>query len=415
MKAAKKHVLLNVFVASMLMPHLFLAWKISKLIPKGYPDFTIFYSAGKIIGEGKSAQLYDERTQYETQRSFAPDVKNRLSALPYNHPPFEALLFVPFTKIPYFPAYLIWNLINLLILAYLSSLLRPYVAVLHSISNLRALLMSLAFFPIFMTLVKGQDSIVLLLLFAAVYICLKKNEDFRAGCFLALGLFRFQFIFLVLLWLLWRRRIQACFGFGLVAIGLGLLSVATVGLKATLYYPFYVWQMENRGAGVAIVPVEMPNLHGLFTTVLENLTGNTTIGILVLLGSLGLIFLSTRKLQPLNFELEFSLVIIITVLVSYHSYDHDLSLLILPVLFVMSHIQTLPKFDLWTRVSVLVPILLVCLSPLYMLLWLHYGRLSLLAPVLLLLAWGVSREIAKCSDGAGWLNQAYSPSRRHLD
>jgi len=397
MKTAGRRVFLTVMMASMLVLHLFLAWKLRDLIPKGYPDFTIFYSAGKIIDDGKSTQLYDERTQYDTQRSFAPDVKIRLSALPYNHPPFEALLFVPFTKIPYFPAYLVWNAINLFILGYLPSLLRPHISVLKSISNLRFLLISLAFFPIFMTLVQGQDSILLLLLFAAVYVLLKENKGFQAGCCLALGLFRFQFILLVFLWLLWRRRKQACFGFVLVAVGLGVVSIASVGLRTFLYYPFYVWQMESRGAGVAIVPLDMPNLHGLFTTILGNLTGNTTIEILVLLGSLGLILLAATKIQPVNFELEFSSVVIITVLVSYHSYEHDLSLLLLPVLFVTDHLRTLPKFDLWTRISLVGPILVVCLSPLYILLRFGFGRLSLLTPALLLLVWGLSREIAKDS------------------
>ena len=400
MKAGRTRIFLNILVASMLTPHLFLVWKISDLIPKGYPDFTIFYSAGKIISEGKSAQLYDERTQYDTQRSFAPDVKNRLSALPYNHPPFEALLFLPFTKIPYFPAYLVWDAINLMILGYLPSLLRPYVSVLQSISSLRCLFFFLAFFPIFMTLVQGQDSILLLLLFALFYTLLKQNKDFQAGCWLALGLFRFQFILLVFLWLLWRRRNQASIGFGLVALGVGLVSITSVGLKTFLFYPFYVWQMERRGARVAIVPLDMPNLHGLLSTIFKNLAGNTTIGILVVLGSLGLIFIAAKKIQPLNLELEFSSVVVVSILVSYHSYEHDLSLLILPVLFVIDHLHTLPKFDLWTRVGLVAPISLLCLSPLYVLLRFGYERLSLLTPLLLLLVWGLSSEIAKCSGGS---------------
>jgi hypothetical protein len=90
-----------------------MAWKDWDLVRKGYPDFTIFYSAGKMVRAGMARSLYDERVEFQVQRQFAPNVSIRHGALPYNHPPFEALLFVPFTHLPYLPAYLAWNAVNL--------------------------------------------------------------------------------------------------------------------------------------------------------------------------------------------------------------------------------------------------------------------------------------------------------------
>ena len=58
--------------------------------------FTIFYTAGKcIVPQGHGRQLYDLRTQFAIQREFASEVKHRENPLPFNHPPFEALLFAP--------------------------------------------------------------------------------------------------------------------------------------------------------------------------------------------------------------------------------------------------------------------------------------------------------------------------------
>ena len=80
-------------------------------IAAGYPDFTIFYTAGKAVNEGRGRQLYDLETQLALQRGFAPEVKRRENALPFNHPPFEALLFVPLASLPYVTAYLVWAIL----------------------------------------------------------------------------------------------------------------------------------------------------------------------------------------------------------------------------------------------------------------------------------------------------------------
>src|SRR2546426_11491671 len=116
MKTRTFRMLLTLFLAGMLSLHLLLAWNAAGLIRKGYPDFTIFYSAGKIVRQGLGSKLYDEQTQYRVQQEVAAGVSIRQGPLPYNHPPFEALIFVPFTSPPYFTAYFLCGLAPLLIL-----------------------------------------------------------------------------------------------------------------------------------------------------------------------------------------------------------------------------------------------------------------------------------------------------------
>ena len=93
-------------VATLIL-HAYLAWHLKDYIRNGYTDFTIFYSAGKILREGPRPSLYDRDLQYQVQKQFAPNVTIRHAALPYNHPPFEALLFVPLTWFSYLNAYLV--------------------------------------------------------------------------------------------------------------------------------------------------------------------------------------------------------------------------------------------------------------------------------------------------------------------
>src|SRR2546426_4294622 len=77
MKTRTFRMLLTLFLAGMLLLHLLLAWNAADLIRKGYPDFTIFYSAGKIVRQGLGAKLYDEQTQYRIQQEFAAGVSIR--------------------------------------------------------------------------------------------------------------------------------------------------------------------------------------------------------------------------------------------------------------------------------------------------------------------------------------------------
>jgi len=82
MKTRTFRMLLTLFLAGMLLLHLLLAWNAADLIRKGYPDFTIFYSAGKIVRQGLGAKLYDEQTQYRIQQEFAAGVSIRQGPLP---------------------------------------------------------------------------------------------------------------------------------------------------------------------------------------------------------------------------------------------------------------------------------------------------------------------------------------------
>jgi len=206
-----------------------------------------------MVRQGLGHQLYDEAMQFKVQREFSPEVANRLAALPYNHPPFEAALFVPFTYVPYPWAFALWDLANLAMLVSLPFLLRPHLPQLQNYPWPLWVLANLAFFPIFITLLQGQDAILLLFLYAVAFVCLKENRDVWAGGWLALGLFKphlaLPLIFLLLVQ--GRRRILA--GFALVAAILVLVSIAIVGKQGMELYPRYVIHLENTLARGAIV------------------------------------------------------------------------------------------------------------------------------------------------------------------
>jgi hypothetical protein len=384
-----------IYLAAMVAMHAFLFWSLRHEIENGYSDFAIFYSAGRIVDQGQGNNLYDSALQFRTQQEFSPDVHIRQGALPYNHPPFEALIFVPLARLQYFPAYLLWDLLNLLILISLPFVLRPHVPLLRCMPASICLLATAAYFPIFLALLQGQDIILLLILFSLTYVALKKNADFTAGCWLGLGLFRFHLVLpLVFIFCLHKKR-KAMLGFTAVATLLGLISIEVVGWKGTLAYPSYVLHLEAIGGHGAIIPGDMPNLRGLFDILLPQHSYLLGVG-LTLVSSLVLFFLASAKWRETatdaKFDLVFSLIIVVTVLVSYHALAYDLSLLLLPTLLVLSHLQT----SVATRkpFALLAPILILFFGPLLMFLSFRTHQSSLLALVLLFWVWGLSHEMS---------------------
>jgi hypothetical protein len=362
----------------------------------GYPDFTSFYSAGKIIRAGHGSRLYDEAEQRRAQQEFASRVQIRPGPLPYNHPPFEALVFLPLAHFPYFTAYLLWNLINLMLLIALVFLLRPHLSLLQQWPVGSWMLVLLSFFPIFIALLQGQDIILLLFVLGLVLVALEKKADLVAGCCLGLGLFRFHLVLPLALVLLWQRRSKALFGFLLVSCSLIVISIAVVGEATALSYPWYLWHLAQIAGRGAMLPSDMPNLRGLLEAfpseripraLTHALVGLTSVSLLLLAAARG----KTRA-GGSSLHLGFSLVLVLTVLVSYHAMPHDLSLLILPVLLLANYLQNNPALQKGTRLALLGPVVVLFLSPLLLTLML-YHRVNLLAVVLLLWMWGIMREI----------------------
>ena len=321
------------FLFAMIVLHAWMFFSLRREIVTGYPDFTIFYTAGKCILQGHGRQLYDLETQFAIQREFAAEVKHRENPLPFNHPPFEALLFAPLARLPYVAAYLVWAVFNLALILGFWILLRPRLPSLHGFLPALPLLAMFAFFPLIMALLQGQDSILLLFLYGLAFTALTTRRPFVAGLCLGLALFKFQLVLPFVLVLLVRRQWRAITGFVVTAFGLLLVSAAVVGWGGVLAYPGFVLRLSRSGAQAGIYPRDMPNLRGLVAGSLH-LSGLPATLLIIAL-SVALVALAAhwwRVQAGRQFVLGFSLCLTVTIIISYHMLVHDLSLLILPIL-----------------------------------------------------------------------------------
>lgn len=398
MKLAPLRLAGRFYVAAVLVIHLLVVWNARELILKGYPDFTIYYTAGTMVRQGMGHRLYDDRTQFEVQKQFAPQVATRLGALPFNHPPFEALLFVPITWLSYRAAYLLWTLVNLGMLATLLILLRPYVPVMTAWSVPAWAGVSLAFFPIFFALLQGQDAILLMFLYGLTFVSLKKERLFSAGAWMACGLFKFHLVLPFLFLLLiqqktFQRSRRILLGFALVGALLGAVSIAAVGLQQMIAYPRYVLGLEATMARGAIMPSDMPNLRGALYLLASNVR---FFGVLVVAFSALLFLVATwnaRSQDGQAADLQFAMAVFATVLVSYHALESDLCVLAIPVLLLAGWLNETSGSRTWRRLTILSSLAVLLFSPLHLILIMRYSRLAYVGWAVLMGFVGLSGEL----------------------
>ena len=317
----------------------FLAWL--TFLPKalrGHADFRQLYVAGYMVRTGHRTQLYDYAAQAYFQNTL---VSNDERALPFIRPAYQALMFVPFSLLPYRTAYLGFLLLNLLLLALAFLMLQPRLRGLSRVWPGLPPALFLGFYPVALALMQGQDSILLLALLAAALVSLERNRDLTAGALAGVGLFKFQIVVpIVLLFLLWRRW-RFVKGFMFSAILVGLLSFITSGWAETVVF---VHSLLSVGAGLPAVPGEinfplriniMANLRGLIYGLASLRAPQRWLQVTtLLLSSIVVISVRARGRQQPGGD---ALVLAITagVVVSYYLFIHDLSILLIPIVLTL--------------------------------------------------------------------------------
>ncbi len=255
---------LALYFSAMILLNGFFFWRSAHGIATGLSDFSTFYTAAEILREGQGHQLYNLDLQESVQRSVTPaGVNERGAVIPYNHPPFEAPLFLPLIAFSYGVAYCIWLAVNAGLLAAVIIILRRNLHFLGQLPLYLWIAACVAFTPITFALIQGQDSIVLLFCFCMAFIALRRKTEFSAGVWIALGLFKFRLSLPFIAPSLLLKRWRAAGGFCVVALLLTLISLGTVGLATSWHYPEFVWELHHNPKFSWLAPIGTPNLRRL--------------------------------------------------------------------------------------------------------------------------------------------------------
>jgi hypothetical protein len=238
------------------------------------------------------------------------------------------------------------------------------------------------------TLFQGQTSLMLLAAFVLTFKQLKKGKTFKAGVWLGLGLFKFQFVVPFVLIFLLRRQWKFVKGFSCSASVLALLSLAAVGGKGISSYIHLLLEIGNDPANVSYgAGVDMPTLQGFLYALLGHWV---TSGITLLSAILSFLFILlvarssawTREADD-SFDLMFAGAVAVSLMTGFHMFTHDFSPLILALVLVLAHFPRAEYTKL--RLMIAVPLVVFWMPPIYFAL-VNWHCMYLMFPMLMIFA-----------------------------
>jgi hypothetical protein len=380
-------ILLALFTAALIMGG-FIRILPTLLRQPGSYDFAAYYVAARVL----NAQdvLYDDARMAD-----AATIGSEKVAFPrYIYPPFFATFLRPLATLPFITASRIWFVFNLVclwiaigLLSRLVGLSRRWMVVLG--------LVALTLPPIYDTLLLGQVNLLLLLLLTlALYFTSlpepRRWQEILAGFLLGVAvLIKIYPVALGLAYLLHRRIIS------LISMMIGILAMSIVGIvfgggvENTLRY-FGEVLPELSGGGPLIADQSIsPVMARLFSfnhyqfafmtpTNFVEITLAPVIDLpwlgylLALLGSLIIIFFTLRNLvtrflrnQLINTSsmlFDFSLVITMTLIILPIVHDHYLTLLYIPIFFIIKYYNNQEKYSIKYTIRVILTVFVLLLA-----------------------------------------------------
>ncbi|MCI0626309.1 MAG: DUF2029 domain-containing protein [Acidobacteria bacterium] len=336
---------LSILFVGLIVAFAILAWNARDRILQGNSDFISYYTAARIVQSGQSGSLYNLELQKENQEAVLDSIGSQFrfldGLLAYNHPPFEVLFFVPLAWLRYLNAFFVWGVISVICVGLSVGVLCRADSQRPANADVPCYVLgAFAFLPVWVTLVQGQDSATTLLFLTLAFHSFKRSSDVRAGLWLSLILQRFQFLPLILAVLLFKKRWRALAGFAVGAVLILLASLYVTGISGLKEYGHLLVEMTNWINRKGIYPSQMHCLRGQAYALwypahplLANVA--TAVATLVLIGVLLVGWLGPWQPGRTRFDLQFALLVVVSLVASPHLNFHDLSLLLLPSILIV--------------------------------------------------------------------------------
>jgi len=296
-------------------------------------DFRAFYTAGRIARQEGFGRVYDLVVERRLQAEVAGRPLTAEELLIYIHPPFLLPVLWLLARLDYPAAYVGYCLVQfLLVAAGLPFLFRMLWAKNWPKPQIWILLVGVLLFqPLFISILKGQDT-AFCLFGGILWLCgLLRDDDRMAGLGLSLTLIRPQIaVVLAIPFLFNRRKVFGWFCAGGAA--LGLLSLAMVGLTGARDY-LRILAVSAGGQGYGLSQSAMFNFTGLALRLFPHVDPGLIHWLTWGLFAAAVIGLSVLwKVAPLIQIRYIGLAVLTSLFVAPHLHYHDLALLLLPIL-----------------------------------------------------------------------------------
>ena len=298
-----------------------------------WADYVHFYSLGRVAVDGPVSALYDQDLLHERQVALVPDSAREVFQPTY--PPQAALLFAPFSLLPYWWSGAAWAAVTLTM----------YVGIVISVARRTSLwadhqrlvlAAALAFPPVWQLVVHGQTTIVVLASFWAAWCAWERGRGYLAGFALGFLALKPQFLAPVGLILLAGKEWRAIAGVATSA----LLQAACVTL--TLGPDTITAFLSSIPATIGNASLLEPKAHmthsiRALTKLVPGVAG-TTLWVVAAAVVLIRVALTWRDAQ-VAMQIRLTAMILGAVLVSPHLNVYDATVLALPLIWISDWID----------------------------------------------------------------------------
>lgn len=306
-------------------------------------DFAAFFTAGRIVAAGEARDLYSIDTELTYQRPFTPGMTSPEQVLVFLNPPVVALPFALLAPLSLQTAYMIWSVVNAGVLAYLCWMIVRALPETTRRLRFRLLAACLTFLPVWMAIIHGQLSLLLLVVVTGAWLAMDRGDDFSAGAILSLVIVKPQLLPMPLIALACQRRWRMLGGVGAGISALSLLSLAIVGVSGAHAYGELLTTALTAGDVHGLVPQKTFTWSGFLHRVLPDASPADVLhwwiagvvpALIILLWAL------RRRTQGARgpVDLQWALTILVALFVSPHTNFHDLSLQILPAVLIVHYL-----------------------------------------------------------------------------
>lgn len=278
---------------------------------------------------------------YGTGSSFGIPVHGlRVGPVPY--PPIFLYLFALLTVPPPLVGFILWTGISIALAAWV---LWQLTSLLPSRVRWVTFALLMLSYPLIIEYYVGQMVVILLVGLYLAYREFQRGREFRAGLWLGVLLLKPQYIVVMLLVLLFKRRWSAIAGTAVTGIAITIASFAVGGFGGIwgyvrtilLHYPEY-------SGSVAIDPHSMITWRALIFDMLPTIGPVEGLFLTALLSAISVVALIPiwrRSWNPQipHFHTQMFATMIVTQLVAYHSHVHGAVLLLVPAVLMIAEGQ----------------------------------------------------------------------------
>jgi hypothetical protein len=293
-------------------------------------DFIALYAAGRVARLDGMSKVYDPLLQQAVEQEQVGFELAPGQVLLYNHVPYLVPVLWLIAGKSYLTSFIIWSALLVLIYGIGTWILTRMVHPGHPYDWLSAAAI-LTFYPLFISLMNGQDTAFVFLGLCLWLVGLLTGDDRMAGLGLSLTTVRPQLALLLAVAFLFRRRkvlAWFCVGVGI----LGLVSLAAVGLQGM--HGFFVQILVSAsGEWYGLKENLMVNLVGLLWRIAPGLGGQIIHGLgwafygLVMVG-ICVLWARSREIG----EKQIVLALTLALFASPHLHYHDLTFLLIALL-----------------------------------------------------------------------------------